>query len=203
MANERQRAANRRNARKSTGPKSEGGKRRSSQNARPHGLTTPPSPDRVRVHLRLILGDDAAELAPLIADPRLQAARSLAEAEARLERARAAEEGFLLAVEEGRHLDDHLKQVSEEIRRRWQEVKGVSPEASRRILASKGKVPYEETRKVTVTWESVAARLRTLLRYRREAEVRRRKALREWIELAGLQSLHPDSETKPIERKAS
>jgi hypothetical protein len=203
MASERQRVANRRNARKSTGPKSEGGKRRSSQNARRHGLTTPPSPDLVRFHYRLILGDDAAELVPLTADPRLQAARSLAEAEARLERARAAEEAFLVAVEEGRHLDDHLKQVSEEIRRRWQEVKGVSPEVSRLLLASKGQVPYKETRKVTVTWESVAARLRTLLRYRREAEVRRRKALREWIELTESRSLQPDSETKPTELQPS
>jgi hypothetical protein len=184
MATERQRAANRQNASKSTGPKSEGGKRRSSQNARRHGLTTPPSVDRVRFHLRLILGDAAAELAPLTADPYLQAARTLAEAEARLEKVRAAEDGFLLAQEEGRHLDDHLKRVSEVICREWREVKGVSEGVSRLILASRGDVPYRETRKVTVSWESVAARLRTLLRYRREAEVRRQKALRNWIEVA-------------------
>src|SRR5262245_743186 len=39
MANERQIAANRRNARKSTGPRSGGGKNRSSRNAYRHGLT--------------------------------------------------------------------------------------------------------------------------------------------------------------------
>ena len=38
MATERQIAANRRNARKSTGPKSRSGKRRSATNARKHGL---------------------------------------------------------------------------------------------------------------------------------------------------------------------
>lgn len=38
MASERQIAANRRNATMSTGPQSEGGKRRSSQNSRTHGL---------------------------------------------------------------------------------------------------------------------------------------------------------------------
>jgi hypothetical protein len=41
MASERQIAANRRNASKSTGPKSRGGKRRSAANARTHGLAEP------------------------------------------------------------------------------------------------------------------------------------------------------------------
>ena len=39
MASERQIAANRRNARKSTGPRSSGGKRRTSRNSYRHGLT--------------------------------------------------------------------------------------------------------------------------------------------------------------------
>jgi hypothetical protein len=43
MATERQIAANRRNALKSTGPKSEAGKKRSSGNAYRHGLSVPPS----------------------------------------------------------------------------------------------------------------------------------------------------------------
>lgn len=41
MASERQIAANRSNARKSTGPTSRGGKRRSAANARTHGLAEP------------------------------------------------------------------------------------------------------------------------------------------------------------------
>jgi len=43
MASERQIAANRRNACKSTGPRSASGKKRSSKNAFRHGLTVPPS----------------------------------------------------------------------------------------------------------------------------------------------------------------
>jgi hypothetical protein len=39
MASERQAAANRRNARNSTGPRSPSGKKRAGQNALPHGLT--------------------------------------------------------------------------------------------------------------------------------------------------------------------
>lgn len=41
MASERQIAANRRNAQKSTGPKSQSGKQRSSKNAYRHGLSVP------------------------------------------------------------------------------------------------------------------------------------------------------------------
>ena len=43
MASERQRAANRANARKSTGPRSTSGKKRASRNALTHGLNTPMS----------------------------------------------------------------------------------------------------------------------------------------------------------------
>ena len=43
MASERQLAANRANARKSTGPRSAPGKKRASRNALKHGLTTPVS----------------------------------------------------------------------------------------------------------------------------------------------------------------
>jgi hypothetical protein len=45
MATERQIAANRRNARKSTGPRTAAGKARSSRNARRHGLRTPVAAD--------------------------------------------------------------------------------------------------------------------------------------------------------------
>jgi hypothetical protein len=41
MATERQKAANRRNARKSTGPRWNGGKRRASRNSFRHGLSRP------------------------------------------------------------------------------------------------------------------------------------------------------------------
>src|ERR1700738_1353083 len=43
MASERQIAANRRNAQKSTGPRSQSGKKRSSRNAHRHGLAVPMS----------------------------------------------------------------------------------------------------------------------------------------------------------------
>ncbi|MBR1232810.1 hypothetical protein [Bradyrhizobium sp. AUGA SZCCT0182] len=48
MASERQRAANRANAKKSTGPKSAAGKYRASRNAFRHGLSAPPVADDAR-----------------------------------------------------------------------------------------------------------------------------------------------------------
>jgi hypothetical protein len=61
MASERQIAANRRNARKSSGPRSEPGKKRASQNAFRHGLTVRPSSvefkRQVEVLARQLAGD--------------------------------------------------------------------------------------------------------------------------------------------------
>ena len=81
MATDRQKRANAHNARKSTGPTSATGKQRSSQNARTHGLTTPPPFDDVLAYYRIILEDPEAD--PSQAETTLQrAAFSLAECEA-------------------------------------------------------------------------------------------------------------------------
>jgi hypothetical protein len=52
MASARQIAANRRNAKKSTGPKSELGKKRSSQNAFKHGLSVPTRGDHIEAQVQ-------------------------------------------------------------------------------------------------------------------------------------------------------
>lgn len=72
MATERQRRANARNAKKSTGPTSVAGKERVSQNARSHGLTTPPPSDEVLMYYRILLEDEEADPgdAASEADPR-------------------------------------------------------------------------------------------------------------------------------------
>jgi hypothetical protein len=85
MASERQIAANRRNARKSTGPRSEPGKKRASQNAHRHGLTirmTSVELDRqVEVLARQLAGDTEDKMT-------LEFARVAAEAELELARVR-------------------------------------------------------------------------------------------------------------------
>jgi len=83
MASERQTAANRRNAKKSTGPRSASGKKRSSQNAHRHGLTKPVSSadfgEQLENLARQIAGDldDIATLAlaRVAAEAQLQLSR--------------------------------------------------------------------------------------------------------------------------------
>ena len=55
MTTERQSAANRRNAKASTGPRTAAGKRKVAQNARRHGLTAPAPWDVVTNWYRLII----------------------------------------------------------------------------------------------------------------------------------------------------
>jgi hypothetical protein len=86
MSSERQRAANRRNARKSTGPRSQAAKKRTSQNALRHGLTL--SFAASAAHTKLI-----DKLARQIAGPNtgrifLEYAREIAIAELDLARVR-------------------------------------------------------------------------------------------------------------------
>src|SRR5262245_1213681 len=88
MATERQIAANRRNAKKSTGPQTEGGKKRTGRNALRHGLAARMTPsDAVSNQLedlaRSIAGDTESAV-------RLACARAAAEAELDLARVRQA-----------------------------------------------------------------------------------------------------------------
>lgn len=92
MTTERQQAANKANAKASTGPRTEAGKKRSAKNARRHGLTTPPNAEDILVWTRIILGE--AEIAlerELVGSERYEKARDLAIAEADLRRAIVAE----------------------------------------------------------------------------------------------------------------
>jgi hypothetical protein len=96
MASERQIAANRLNARKSTGPRSRAGKRRASRNAYRHGLSSSRKPDaataRKRDQLaREIAGDSQSEII-------LEFARSAADAELDLARVRSACRGLINRV---------------------------------------------------------------------------------------------------------
>ena len=76
---------NQANAQHSTGPKSEDGKARSSQNARAHGATAAPSPSHVAAWLRVILNKDTLEEHDLKPITRVgRCALELATAEARL-----------------------------------------------------------------------------------------------------------------------
>jgi hypothetical protein len=84
MTSHRRRAANRRNAQRSTGPRSAEGKARAAANAQRHGLAAAaPGPERAAETARL-----AAAYRPLLGDVEL--AQRAAEAHVRLHRVKAA-----------------------------------------------------------------------------------------------------------------
>jgi hypothetical protein len=84
MATAKQTAANRANAKKSTGPRTAAGCAKSSRNAYRHGLSLPmqPDPQAVEAVAQAIAGETAGEV-------RLRAARALVEAQLELKRIRA------------------------------------------------------------------------------------------------------------------
>ena len=163
MTTERQRAANRANARKSTGPKTEAGNKRSAGNAQRHGLTGVLPQEQVLAWYRLILDDAQAEPDPFEADPERRAAYSLAEAEAHLARVRQAEQALLFehSYPEPLNVDATPYPAGMTMDR---ETVGLM--ASVEAQLSQGRT----------------RQLRTLARYRAEAEAQRSKALRAFVQ---------------------
>jgi len=196
MTSDRRIGANRANAKNSTGPKSEDGKRRVSQNARRHGLTQASEPERVLHHLSIILDDPRLDARPLSREGHALA-MSLADAEARLERVRAAEFRFLedchTLGRERAHLESRWEKITTThmIFKEWRfNEHGVPFEATRKTK------PEIKSRKEKSKVIPYSSEMRRLLRYRREAECRRRRALKEWT--AYLKRLSK-SKTKPNE----
>jgi len=87
MASEKQIAANRANAMKSTGPRTAAGRMKSRLNARRHGLSLPiPLDPQLRAEIELVAQAIAGETA---SEDQLQAAKAFAEAQFDLKRIRA------------------------------------------------------------------------------------------------------------------
>ena len=179
MTTDRQRTANRKNATRSKGPKSAAGKAKSSQNARTHGLSTPPDPGDVLRWFRIVMNDPEACLdAPL--DPLGHAALRLAEAEACLERAERAE--ALCARELAR-----LTKAWGERDPRFFDFESLDePTLLSLMLERREDSDLAEGIRILLNrsvnnLSSARRRLETVGGYCRRAEARRRKARRAWM----------------------
>ena len=183
MTSDRQRRANAANARKSTGPRTARGRAVSSKNARTHGLTVPPPWDDVTRYYRTIMRDTTAFPDPADRDPVMSAALALAEAEAHLARCVEAERRNLLRMAEragnGAHVDFEgmLSRVGEKLD---------DLDVLEAMLARVEEPWMIEGLKILIQAHpdrpaALHRRIRTLRRYRREAEARRRKALTVWL----------------------
>lgn len=189
MATQAQIIANRRNAQKSTGPKTGIGKAASAFNARKHGLSARLDSESVTGWYRIILDDTKAFPNPLENNEKLRAAGRLAEAEARLEQVWCAEEAFLLDPDPGGIDAKNVADIESDIQMMhdfayemlggWNGTGGID---------KKGLILVERLEKFNVRQKLSAAirrakQTRLLSRYRAEAETQRDKALKHWIDV--------------------
>jgi len=181
MTTERQKRANRLNALKSTGPRTEEGKKRSSENGRKHGLASALAKEDVGKWLCTIMGVDLNHLHVNDPDDRFFAALELAEAEATLERAQ--------LFEEYQALVDHLggpepppgeTEIFEELVQQMESDLLTQDWSKEDWALCMGMLNLiEHARKER---ERDFERLTRLSRrYRREAESVRRAALKSWL----------------------
>lgn len=175
MATQAQIDANRKNASKSTGPKSADGKRASSRNATTHGLTARLSPDDIRARSDAIL---AASLLPTDQTARETLeyrAVCLAQAEARLERARKTERALLLEGDSDLRLRKEFHMILDRL---WEDAvlwRQLSPAEVRQGYRHAMRAVSAGARFARIAYSRQ-------LRYLREAEAEHGAALRAWLD---------------------
>ena len=184
MTTDKRNAANKANAQKSTGPVSAKGKAAASQNAKTHGLTSPPDWRRVISWFRIIMADPTVVPDPLSTDAVARAAHVLAEAEASRERAAQVEENHLKEMSDIalRGRERSLEELDELNLDDMETLEYMMRQAEDPDLRSALRLIKDVSPKRPAALHETRQRLR---RYRREAEARRRKALADWIEFVG------------------
>lgn len=173
MASERQIAANRRNARKSTGPRSGAGKTRAGRNAYRHGLTlsvtsTAGYAKQLETLVRKIAGDTKDAV-------KLERARTLAQAEFELARVRRAKVALIERASAFGEVEPPRPIVSQLIRhlKAIQVGRLIDP----RPIDASATMPSQEPDRSAEAIRRVLPELCKLERYERRAAARRDRAL--------------------------
>ena len=179
MASERQIAANRRNARKSTGPRSGTGKKRSSRNAYRHGLTlsitsSAASAKQLEKLVRKIAGNTEN---PIL----LERAHALAQAELDLARVRRAKVALIERASAFGELDPP-QLTSQEFRFVTAQIRAFNAGVQSTItfpepIDSSATMPSQEPDRSAEAIRRLLPELRKLERYERRAAARRDRAI--------------------------
>ena len=186
MASERQVAANRRNARKSTGPRSGAGRKRASRNAYRYGLTlnitsTAFAKQRDKL-VREIAGDTEDTIM-------LERARAIAQSELDLARVRRAKVALIERASAFGELDP--PRLTPTLTQMISLLKALDrgrfipprPIDSRKPIDTSATTPSQEPYRSAGAVRRVLPELRKLNRYERRAAVRRDRAVRDpWVE---------------------
>jgi hypothetical protein len=174
MASERQIAANRRNARKSTGPRSGAGRKRASRNAYHHGLTlsitsTAAFAKQLDILVRKIAGDSEDAIL-------LERARAIAQAELDLARVRRAKLALIERASAFGELDPPQLTVTQMIR-----ILNAYDRGGRLIIPKPidalATMPSQEPDRSAEAIRRLLPELRKLERYERRAAARRDRAI--------------------------
>lgn len=170
-------ARNRANAAKSTGPRSAAGKIAVAQNARQHGATAQPDPERVATWTRIIL--DTPEFGPnkfLADDARTRSALALAASEARLAEATRALAEFEAGTAPPLNEEESIEDQITEFRAMLAEM----PMTAGHRRTGLSLIRRLQKEKIMETAQG-GQRHRLLKRYFREARAQRRKAFQDWL----------------------
>ena len=181
MATERQIAANRRNARKSTGPRSKDAKQRTSRNAYRHGLSlslisSAAIAKRLDVLARKIAGNSKNELI-------LEHARAAAQAEIDLARVRQVKVALIERVSALGSVDapEIFGSLAQQIRYPKSVLWGRSPSAIPQRIDPSATMPTEEPERTAEALRRALPELAKLYRYESRAVARRDRAIREIV----------------------
>ena len=174
MASERQIAANRRNARKSTGPRSRAGRKRASRNAYRHGLTLSITPTAAYAQqLDKLAREIASDTKDVIV---LERARAVAQAELELARVRRAKVALIERASAFGEVDPPQLMLTRAGFIRL--LNAVLRDKDIESIDASATMPSQEPDRSAEAVRRVLPELRQLDRYERRAAAQRERAVR-------------------------